>query len=156
IRYDLILADKSRGRQYLKQIVRHHTGGQMKIAPEHTDEKVLQAMNKPSASSLLAFKKEFDSLNKALGKKQFMTYYLIAAHPGCDEKQMHTLKEFTSKKLRINPEQAQIFTPTPGTYSTLMYYTGLDPKTKKPLHVEKDPGKKEKQKRILTQKRTFR
>ena len=74
---------------------------------------------------------------------------MIAAHPGCDEKDMLDLRRFASSELRINPEQVQVFTPTPSTYSTLMYYTEMDPFTNKKLFVEKDNGKKQKQKDIL-------
>ncbi len=152
VRYDLINEDKKHGFEYLKELVSHHISGQMKIAPEHASDRVLQLMNKPGTDSLVKFKKQFDRLNGELGKKQFLTYYLIAAHPGCDEAQMHKLKDFTSNVLHINPEQAQIFTPTPSTYSALMYYTGVEPKSGKPIFVEKDPGRKEKQKRIVTDK----
>lgn len=151
IRYDLITHDKKYGYEYLKEIVNHHISGQMKIAPEHIDDEVLNHMRKPGKQSLVEFKKLFDKLNRESGKKQFLTYYLIAAHPGCTEKNMYNLKDFASNVLKINPEQAQVFTPTPSTYSTLMYYTGLDPWSKKPLFVEKDIGKKEKQKGIVVQ-----
>jgi uncharacterized radical SAM protein YgiQ len=155
IRYDLINNDKKYGKTYLKELVTHHISGQMKIAPEHTSDKVLKLMNKPSTSSLVQFKKDFDALSRSMGKKQFLTYYLIAAHPGCSETEMRELKNFTQQKLHINPEQAQIFTPTPSTYSSLMYYTELDPKTKKPIFVEKDARKKEKQKEIVVAKKGF-
>ena len=81
-----------------------------------------------------------------------MTYYLIAAHPGCSEKDMLDLKIFASEELKISPEQVQIFTPTPSTYSTLMYYTEINPFTNKKIFVEKDNGKKEKQKTIIIPK----
>ena len=152
IRYDLISDDKLNGYTYLKEIINHHISGQMKIAPEHIDDEVLAYMGKPGKKSLVEFKKMFDRLNQESGKKQFLTYYLIAAHPGCQEKNMHNLKDFASNVLKINPEQAQIFTPTPSTYSTLMYYTGLDPKTRKPIFVEKDVRKKERQKSIVIKK----
>ena len=149
IRYDLINQDNQYGKSYLKELVSHHISGQMKVAPEHIDDGVLKLMNKPSKKSLLEFKNSFDTLNKQMGKKQFLTYYLIAAHPGSDEKSMHKLKQFTSQSLQINPQQVQIFTPTPSTYATLIYYTQMDPKTKEPIFVEKDPNKKEKQKQIV-------
>ena len=152
IRYDLINDDKAYGYEYLKEIVNHHISGQLKIAPEHIDDEVLAYMGKPGKSTLVKFKALFDKLNSESGKKQFLTYYLIAAHPGCTEKNMHNLKNFASNVLKINPEQAQVFTPTPSTYSSLMYYTELDPKTRKPLFVEKDIRKKEKQKEIVVQK----
>ena len=95
-------------------------------------------MGKPGPASLLKFKEKFDTLSAQSGKKQFLTYYIIAAHPGCTDLDMHRLKRFASDELQIQPEQVQIFTPTPSTYSSLMYYTGLDPFTLKPLFVEKD------------------
>ena len=155
VRYDLITADKKQGYNYLKEMVNHHISGQMKVAPEHTNDEVLHHMGKPGKQTLIDFKKMYDRLNKESGKKQFLTYYLIAAHPGCEEKHMHELKNFTTNELKMNPEQAQVFTPTPGTYSAVMYYTGLDPFTKKKIFVEKDPRRKEKQKEIVIKKHRF-
>jgi uncharacterized radical SAM protein YgiQ len=152
VRYDFITADKRHGYDYLKELVRHHVSGQMKVAPEHTSDRVLELMGKPGKQTLVEFKKLYDRLNKEEGKAQFLTYYLIAAHPGCTEHDMHELKDFTRHELKMNPEQAQIFTPTPSTYSALMYYTELDPKTRKKIFVEKDPQKKEKQKEIVVAK----
>jgi radical SAM superfamily enzyme YgiQ (UPF0313 family) len=85
-----------------------------------------------------------------------LTYYLIAAHPGCTEKDMHDLKRFTSEELKMNPEQAQVFTPTPGTYSAVMYYTEMDPQTRKKIFVEKDAVKKHRQKDIIMGKEICR
>ena len=149
IRYDMILDDKRNGQMYLEEIIKDHVSGQMKIAPEHTEDKVLSLMGKQGKAPLKEFKEKFYKINSKLGKKQFLTYYLIAAHPGCDEKDMLDLRRFASSELRINPEQVQVFTPTPSTYSTLMYYTEMDPFTNKKLFVEKDNGKKQKQKDIL-------
>ncbi|MEH1739152.1 YgiQ family radical SAM protein [Fusobacterium varium] len=149
IRYDMILDDKRNGQMYLEEIIKDHVSGQMKIAPEHTEDKVLALMGKQGKAPLKEFKEKFYKINSKLGKKQFLTYYLIAAHPGCDEKDMLDLRRFASSELRINPEQVQVFTPTPSTYSTLMYYTEMDPFTNKKLFVEKDNGKKQKQKDIL-------
>jgi uncharacterized radical SAM protein YgiQ len=145
IRYDMRLSGA-----YLRELVAHHVSGQLKVAPEHTNDGVLALMGKPGTASLLAFKKEFDALSRAAGKPQFLTYYLIAAHPGCTDAEMAELKRFTSQKLQINPEQVQIFTPTPSTYSTLMYYTEMDPFTRQPIRVEKDLRRKERQKAIVT------
>jgi uncharacterized radical SAM protein YgiQ len=153
IRYDLINEDSRYGDEYLKEIVNHHTSGQLKIAPEHTEERVLRAMGKPNSDILVKFKEKFDLLNKKANKKQFLTYYFISAHPSSTEDDMRKLKDFTQKVLKTNPEQIQVFTPTPSTFSTLMYYTELDPFTKKPIFVEKDINKKEKQKDILLQKK---
>ena len=143
---------KKNGYDYLKELVNHHISGQMKVAPEHTSDGMLELMGKPNKDSLVEFKKTFDKLNKAQNKNQFLTYYLIAAHPGCKDKDMHELKDFTTNELKMNPEQAQVFTPTPGTYSSVMYYTELNPFTKEKIFVEKDVRKKEKQKEIVVQK----
>lgn len=153
VRYDMILEDNQCGQTYLKELVQDHVSGQMKIAPEHTEDSVLSLMGKDGKSCLTEFKDQFYKLNQKLGKKQFLTYYLIAAHPGCKEKEMVDLKRFASKELRVNPEQVQIFTPTPSTYSTLMYYTEQDPFTGKKLFVEKDDRKKQKQKDIILDKK---
>ena len=155
VRYDLINADKKHGYTYLKEMVKHHISGQMKVAPEHTQQHVLELMGKPGKGELIEFKKMYDKLNREEGKNQFLTYYLIAAHPGCEEKDMHELKRFTRDELKMNPEQAQVFTPTPGTYSAVMYYTEMDPQTRKKIFVEKDPMRKEKQKRIVIEKEKF-
>jgi len=155
IRYDFITEDKKHGYSYLKELVKHHISGQMKVAPEHTQQHVLDLMGKPGKQTLIDFKKLYDKLNKEEGKQQFLTYYLIAAHPGCEEKDMHELKRFTRDELQMNPEQAQVFTPTPSTYSAVMYYTEMDPVTRKKIFVEKDTKRKEKQKQIVVAKERF-
>jgi uncharacterized radical SAM protein YgiQ len=152
IRYDLVLADQKHGAPYLRDVVRHHTSGQMKVAPEHTQDAVLHRMGKPGAAVLVRFRDLFTGLTRAARKEQYLTYYLIAAHPGCTEKDMRALKRFASRDLKINPRQVQIFTPTPSTYSSLMYYTEMDPFTGEPLFVEKDLMRKERQKSILVRK----
>jgi uncharacterized radical SAM protein YgiQ len=152
IRYDMLLCDKDHGDDYLREVVENHVSGQMKVAPEHTEEPVLALMGKPGNARLLEFKTRFDELNRLAGKRQFLTYYLIAAHPGCSEADMQRVRAFASQKLQIHPEQVQVFTPTPSTYSSLMYYTELDPFTGKALFVEKDARRKERQKEIVTDK----
>ena len=152
IRYDLILNDKKNGLAYLEKIVKDNVSGQMKIAPEHTMPHVLNLMGKQNIDMLLQFKNKFDALSKKAEKKQFLTYYLIAAHPGCTMKDMDALKQFTIQKLKMTPEQVQIFTPSPSTYSTLMYYTGLNPFSMAPIFVEKNAVNKEKQKNAVTKK----
>lgn len=147
LRYDLIIDDKKFGNNYIQELAAHHVSGQIKVAPEHTDKNVLKLMRKPDTKYLEEFKKRFDKTNKQLGKKQFLTYYLIAAHPGCREKDMKKLKKYAIEVLHTNPEQVQIFTPLPSTYSALMYYTEIDPFTGNRLFVEKDIGKKERQKK---------
>ena len=152
IRYDMVLCDHEHGDDYLCEVVAQHVSGQMKVAPEHTEDSVLRYMGKPGSTALLEFKRRFDNLNREVGKRQFLTYYLIAAHPGCTEADMQRVRAFASQKLQIHPEQVQVFTPTPSTYSSLMYYTELDPFTGKPIFVEKDARRKEHQKEIVTDK----
>jgi len=152
IRYDLLLSDKQHSEKYLQDVIAHHVSGQMKIAPEHTVESVLKLMRKPGTAPLLQLKDMFDRMTRAIGKKQFLTYYLIAAHPGCLLSDMTKMKQFTSDKLKTNPEQVQIFVPAPSTWSAVMYYTGLDPFTGKQIFVEKNPQNKERQKDIITEK----
>jgi uncharacterized radical SAM protein YgiQ len=149
VRYDMVLGDSLHGRQYLQQLVSHHISGQMKIAPEHSEERVLNLMGKPDLSSLEQFTHWFDQINHEVGKEQFLTYYLIAAHPGCTDQDMRNLRRFATHKFGTIPEQIQIFTPTPSTFSSVMYYTGLDPFTRQPIFVEKDLRRKERQKLIL-------
>jgi uncharacterized radical SAM protein YgiQ len=152
IRYDMLLQDQASGRQYLEEVVKHHVSGQLKVAPEHTEDSVLSKMGKPGKASLVAFKTMFDQLSRQAGKEQYLTYYLIAAHPGCTEQDMHDLKHFVSQKLKLRPEQVQIFTPTPSTYASLMYYTEMDPFTRQPVYVEKDLRRKVRQKEIVVPK----
>jgi uncharacterized radical SAM protein YgiQ len=152
LRYDLILADQKNGRAYLRELTGHHVSGQLKVAPEHSQDTVLAWMGKPQHAALLEFKRQFDELSQEAGMRQYLTYYLIAAHPGCTLADMRALKAFASRELHISPEQVQIFTPLPSTYSALMYYTETDPFTGEKLFVEKDVGKKEKQKRVVVKK----
>ena len=150
IRYDLILADKKNGLNYLRQVVRHHVSGQMKVAPEHCRDTVLACMGKPGQESLLRFRDLFNRMTAQEGLTQFLTYYIIAAHPGCRQQDMQALKHFAQKELKVLPRQVQIFTPTPSTWSTLMYWTCEDPFTGQPCFVEKDNRARERQKAVLT------
>jgi len=149
LRYDMILDDQVAGLDYLQEIVNHHVSGQLKIAPEHSVDRVLAAMGKPGSGYLVKFRAEFNRLNKEAGRKQFLTYYLIAAHPGCELDDMRALKIFASRELKVSPEQVQIFTPLPSTYSALMYYTGQDPFTEREMFVEKELARKIQQKKIV-------
>jgi len=150
LRYDLILSDREHGEKYLRELVRHHISGQLKVAPEHTQPDVLARMRKPDAGKLLEFKRRFDALNKQEGKEQFLSYYLIAAYPGSTLGDMHALKRFASRELGVLPEQVQVFTPTPSTYASVMYYTEKDPFTGEKLFVEKNPAAKKAQKEVIT------
>jgi uncharacterized radical SAM protein YgiQ len=149
IRYDMILADRANGINYLRELIRHHVSGQMKIAPEHSEEKVLALMGKPGPDILLAFRKLFMRLCMEEKRKQYLTYYLIAAHPGCTREDMVRLRLFCSDSLRLLPRQVQVFTPTPSTYSTLMYLTQRDSFSGDPCFVEKTVAGRERQKRIF-------
>ncbi|MBU1053017.1 MAG: YgiQ family radical SAM protein [Proteobacteria bacterium] len=156
IRYDLLLDDKINGEKYLKEIILHHISGQLKIAPEHTEEMILNLMGKPGTKSLLEFVDKFYKHTTKAGKEQYITYYFMVSHPGCNKENIKKMKSFISNKLKINTEQVQIFTPTPSTYSTLMYFTEVNPFNKKNIFIEKDIYKKEKLKRIITSKSTVK
>ncbi len=156
IRYDMVMADQACGLPYMKELVNHHVSGQLKVAPEHTDPYVLQMMGKPSPESLNKFKKKFEEYSKEAGKDQFLTYYLIAAYPGCSDREMKKLKDYATSQLHVSPEQVQVFTPTPSTYASVMYYTEKDPFSGKPIFVEKDLKRKVIQKEIITPSDRFR
>jgi uncharacterized radical SAM protein YgiQ len=148
IRHDLVIADKKDGKRYLEQLVDHHVSGQIKLAPEHCDNEVLGLMNKPSVKSLLRFKELFEKIVREKKKNCFMTYYLMAAHPGCTFDHMRDLRNFLRGALKLLPEQVQIFTPTPSTLSTAMYHCGTNPEGNK-IFCEKVTAEKERQKNTL-------
>ena len=150
IRYDLIMADTKSGQHYLSEIIKHHLSGQLKIAPEHIEPEILSLMGKGDQFQLSQFKKLFNRLNKKEGLKQYLTYYFMAAHPGCSEKDMVYLKDFIKKELNLKPEQVQVFIPAPSTYSALMYYTEQNPFTGERIFVEKNTKNRDKQKKIVT------
>ena len=148
IRYDLICNDKENGQTYLNKITAKNISGQMKVAPEHIDDKVLSLMGKPGSHLLKQFIQMFNLTPQNPNSKMFLTYYFIAAYPGCGEKEMRSLKGFVGKNLKMKPEQTQIFTPTPSTIATMMYYCEKD-LNHNPIFVEKDRNNKQKQKRII-------
>ena len=150
LRTDLIFADASHGQKYVADIATHHVSGQLKVAPEHIAKNILELMGKNDQNHLIEFKETFERLSAAAGKCQFLTYYLMAAHPGCNQADMAALGKFCRHRLHIRPEQVQVFTPTPSTYSTLMYATGCNPFTGEPVLVEKDPVKRQRQKEAVT------
>ena len=154
IRYDMVIEDKVHGREYMNEIVLHHVSGQLKVAPEHSEKFVLAKMGKPGKTDLIKFKTWFNDISAAAKIEQYLIYYLVAAHPGCTEDDMRSLKKFASDELHVSPEQVQIFTPSPSTYSSLMYYTETDPFTGQALFVEKDPVRRERQKQIVVEKRS--
>lgn len=149
IRLDLIYADKKYGMAFLRRLVELNTSGQIKIAPEHASPNVLRLMNKHSFEIVRKFISDYESLNKELNKNQFFSAYLIAAHPGAELQDEVFLRKEIEKYFGFSPQQVQIFTPTPGTMSTAVYYTELDPFSSAHVFVEKDDKKRKMHKDIL-------
>lgn len=150
IRFDYLLQDKSG--EFFAELVKHHISGQLKVAPEHCVAPVLDYMGKPHIESYERFKQKYRSLNQKYGKDQYLVPYLMSSHPGCELKDAIAMAEWLNETGR-QPEQVQDFYPTPGTLSTCMYYTGLDPKTLKPVYVPKSAQEKEMQRALLQWKR---
>lgn len=146
IRYDYMLKDKDD--TFFKELVEHHVSGQLKVAPEHASNKVLDLMGKPHIEVYEEFEKKFYKYTKECGKEQYLVPYLMSSHPGCTVREAVDLAVFL-KKHNIRPEQVQDFYPTPGTISTAMYYTGLDPYTMEEVYVPKKPEEKEMQRALL-------
>lgn len=146
IRYDYLNADKDE--RFFKELVRHHVSGQLKVAPEHVSDRVLQYMGKPSFRVYEQFRKRFYELTKSEGKKQYLVPYLMSSHPGSTINDAIKLARFL-KKEGLHPEQVQDFYPTPGTISTCMFYTGLDPATLQPVYVPRTPQEKAEQRALL-------
>ncbi|MCL2026535.1 MAG: YgiQ family radical SAM protein [Leptospirales bacterium] len=144
IRHDLILADKKNGETYLKKLIDSHISGYMRVAPEHSEEKILELMGKPHFDKFAAFKSLFEKTVE--GKKTGLSYYLMAAHPGCSLEDMDSLCQALGVEKKPLPGSVQIFTPTPSTISTLMYYTGKDINGDA-VFIEREMGKKLKQKK---------
>ncbi|MGI6248562.1 MAG: YgiQ family radical SAM protein [Acutalibacteraceae bacterium] len=146
IRYDYVMLDKND--TFLKRLIANHVSGQLKVAPEHCSAGVLELMGKPSLDTYVAFSDRFYEINRSIGKKQYLVPYLISSHPGSTLNDAVELAEFL-KKERIRPEQVQDFYPTPGTISTCMYYTGLNPLTLEEVHVARNPQEKRMQRALL-------
>ena len=155
IRYDLFLDEKGfideTSRPYLKEVVLHHTSGRMKVAPEHTEDKVLQYMAKPSFRFFERLRREFDDINREAGTHVGLVPYFISSHPGCNMHDMENLAKHPALK-GIWMEQVQDFTPTPMTTSSVMFYTGIDPRSMKPVFVERNPERKMAQKSFFFKK----
>ncbi len=146
IRYDYILADKNT--EFLDELVEHHVSGQLKVAPEHASNKVLDYMGKPHIEVYEDFEKKFYASTRKCGKEQYLVPYLMSSHPGCTLNEAVELALFL-KKHNIRPEQVQDFYPTPGTISTAMFYTGLDPYTMEPVFVPRSSEDKAMQRALL-------
>ncbi|MBR3620447.1 MAG: YgiQ family radical SAM protein, partial [Clostridia bacterium] len=146
IRYDYLLQDKDD--TFLREMVKYHVSGQLKVAPEHCSAAVLDKMGKPHIEAYIDFSKKYFSLSGKAGKEQYLVPYLMSSHPGSTLKDAVELAVFL-KKMGIRPEQVQDFYPTPGTISTCMYYTGLDPYTLKEVYTAVNPHEKALQRALL-------
>lgn len=146
IRYDMF--DKSNGKEYLCKVVQHHTGGRLKVAPEHTSDRVLKLMRKPSFDLFVDLNAQFEEICKAKSLRYELIPYFISSHPGCDRTDMLDLRK-KIKGLHFDLRQVQDFTPTPMTLSSVMYYTGEDPYTEQKIFVERIIEKKKEQKELF-------
>ena len=146
IRFDYLLADKNDA--FFKEMVKHHISGQLKVAPEHIADPVLDLMGKPRNAVYEQFLTKYKRLNEQLGLKQFVVPYLMSSHPGSTLKEAVALAEYL-RDLGYMPEQVQDFYPTPSTISTVMYYTGLDPRTMKKVYVPTNPHEKAMQRALI-------
>jgi len=146
IRFDYLMADKDD--TFFRELCEHHISGQLKVAPEHVADPVLQMMGKPENSVYRAFTKKYKQINEKLGKNQFLVPYLMSSHPGSTMKEAIALAEYL-RDLGYMPEQVQDFYPTPSTISTCMYYTEVDPRTMKPVYVPKNPHEKAMQRALI-------
>ena len=146
IRFDYLLCDKDD--TFLKELVKHHISGQLKVAPEHVSDSVLKMMGKPPNAVYQKFITKYQRLNEKLGMKQYVVPYLMSSHPGSTLKEAVKLAEYL-RDLGYMPEQVQDFYPTPSTISTVMYYTGLDPRTMEPVYVPTNPHEKAMQRALI-------
>lgn len=146
IRFDYLLAD--RNDDFLKELVEHHVSGQLKVAPEHISDAVLSKMGKPENKVYERFVKKYNRYNEILGKKQFLVPYLMSSHPGSTIKEAVELAEYL-RDLGYMPEQVQDFYPTPSTISTVMYYTGIDPRNGETVYVCRNPHEKAMQRALI-------
>ena len=133
------------------ELVEHHVSGQLKVAPEHVSDTVLHYMGKPTRSLYDRFVRNIMQLIKSLNKDQYLVPYLMSSHPGCDLHGAIELAEYL-RDINHQPEQVQDFYPTPGTLSTTMFYTGVDPRTMTPVYVPKNPHEKAMQRALIQYK----
>ena len=150
IRYDYLNLDENL--EFFKELCEHHVSGQLKVAPEHVSKKVLQAMGKPEKKVYDEFTEKFYRINKQLGKEQYLVPYLMSSHPGSTLKDAVELAEYL-RDIHYSPEQVQDFYPTPGSLSTCMFYTELDPRTMKKIHIPRSPKEKAIQRALLQYRR---
>lgn len=148
IRFDYIMADKDKNSTFFKELVKYHISGQLKVAPEHISDKVLSYMGKPENCVYEKFIEKYYKLNESEGKNQFVVPYLMSSHPGSDLNEAIKLAEYL-RDIGYNPQQVQDFYPTPSTMSTVMYYTGVDPRTMKEVYTPKNPHEKAMQRALM-------
>ncbi len=146
LRYDYLLADNNR--EFLRELCEHHVSGQLKVAPEHVAPTVTKLMGKASKEVYLKFKEAFMTMNKRVGKEQYLVPYFMSSHPGSGLPEAIELAEFL-RDTHCQPEQVQDFIPTPGSLSTCMYYTGINPFTGEAVHVARQPHEKRLQRALL-------
>lgn len=146
IRFDYLIADPDD--TFFRELIQYHVSGQLKVAPEHISDAVLEKMGKPENSVYQRFVAKYQKLNKAYGMNQFLVPYLMSSHPGSTLKEAIALAEYL-RDLGYMPEQVQDFYPTPSTISTCMYYTGVDPRTMQPVYVPKNPHEKAMQRALI-------
>ena len=146
IRFDYLMADKDD--MFFRELCEHHVSGQLKVAPEHISDAVLQKMGKPENRVYEAFTEKYKKINQKLGKNQFLVPYLMSSHPGSTMKEAVELAEYL-RDLGYMPEQVQDFYPTPSTISTCMYYTGVDPRTMEKVYVPVNPHEKAMQRALI-------
>lgn len=145
-RFDYLMADPNK--EFLREICQYHVSGQMRVAPEHVSDGVLKEMGKPKVDVYNSFVKEFEKINRELGLKQYIVPYLMSSHPGSTLKDAIKLAEYI-RDMGYIPEQVQDFYPTPGTVSTTMYYTGLNPLTMEKVYVPRNPHEKAMQRALI-------
>ncbi|MBO4879532.1 MAG: YgiQ family radical SAM protein [Clostridia bacterium] len=146
IRYDYLMYDNDD--TFIRELIKHHVSGQLKVAPEHIDDRVLEYMNKPGGGLYERFVQKYMSLNKSLGMEQYIVPYFMSSHPGSTLQSAIALAEYL-KKSGQRPEQVQDFYPTPGTLSTCMFYTGMDPRTMKSVYIPRSPKEKAMQRALM-------
>ncbi|MBR6266831.1 MAG: DUF3362 domain-containing protein, partial [Selenomonadaceae bacterium] len=145
VRFDYLLLAED---DFLEELCRHHISGQLKVAPEHVSEDVTRLMGKTGKNIFLRFAKRFRQINNSLGKKQYLVPYFMSSHPGATLKDAVELAEFI-RDMGHRPEQVQDFIPTPGTLSTCMYHTGVNPLTGEHVHVAKSQEEKQMQRSLM-------
>ena len=149
LRYDYVLADQNK--KFVEELCQYHVSGQLKVAPEHVVKHVTDLMGKAGVQAFLKFKEWFDEANRKLGKKQYLVPYFMSSHPGCTLRDAVELAEFL-RDMHMQPEQVQDFIPTPGSLSTAMYYTGMNPLTGEKVYVVRRPEEKQMQRALMQYK----